>query len=438
MAADWPQSTLERETEILTGFPFKSTEYTTAGVKLLRGDNIAQGRIRWDDVKLWPEERIDEVRRYQLESYDVILAMDRPWIEAGLKYGVIYAQDLPALLVQRVARLRAGPRLDQRFLRYLIGSRQFTDHVLAVQTGSAVPHISKGQIEEFRFPLPPLRDQRGIAEILGSLDDKIALNRRTSKVLEEMARTIYKGWFIHFEPVKAKAAGATEFRGMPQEVFERLPSQFSQSEFGPVPTGWRYVPIGDLVQVVGGSTPNTKNRDFWERGEYAFCTPRDMSGLTSPVLLSTERQITQAGLDEISSGQLPRGTLLLSSRAPIGYLAIAEMPVSVNQGIIAMATGRIPNTYVFFWTESNMNIIKSRAGGSTFAEINKQHFRPIPALRPDERTLSAFGDLSRSLFDLITSNERESGLLAAIRDALQPKLMSGAMPVPSEGASDGG
>jgi type I restriction enzyme S subunit len=437
MAAEWPQSTLEHETEILTGFPFKSNEYALTGVKLLRGDNIAQGRIRWDDVKLWPVEKTAEVKRYQLEPYDVILAMDRPWIEAGLKYGVIYPQDLPALLVQRVARLRAGPRLDQRFLRYLIGSRQFTDHVLAVQTGSAVPHISKGQIEEFRFPLPPLPAQRGIADLLGSLDDKIEVNRRTSKMLEEMARAIYKGWFIQFEPVKAKAAGATEFRGMPQDVFDRLPNQFTQSEFGPVPAGWRYMPIGSLVQVVGGSTPNTKSREYWEGGEYPFCTPKDMSGLTSPVLLNTERQITQAGVDEISSGQLPRGTVVLSSRAPIGYLAVAETPVSVNQGIIAMTTQNIPNTYVFFWTEANMNIIKSRAGGSTFAEISKQHFRPIPALRPDDQTLTAFGELTGPLFDLITSNERESGLLAAIREALLPKLISGALPVPSEGAGDG-
>jgi type I restriction enzyme, S subunit len=115
---DWSNSTLKHEAEILTGFPFKSGDYADDGVKLLRGDNIAQGRIRWDGVKRWPEERIDEVLPYQLEQNDVILAMDRPWIAAGLKYGVIYEHDLPALLVQRVARLRGGPRLDQRFLRY--------------------------------------------------------------------------------------------------------------------------------------------------------------------------------------------------------------------------------------------------------------------------------------------------------------------------------
>jgi type I restriction enzyme S subunit len=190
--------------------------------------------------------------------------------------------------------------------------------------------------------------------------------------------------------------------------------------------------------VVGGATPSTSRAEFWEGGELAFCTPKDMSRLTSPVLLDTERHITLAGVEQISSGQLPVGTVLLSSRAPIGYLAIAEMSVSVNQGIIAMKSRNIPSPYLLFWTASNMDAIEARAGGSTFAEINKQNFRPIPALRPDERTLAAFGDITLPLFDLIVSNQRESVSLTSLRDTLLPNLISGGMRlVDSEGAADG-
>ena len=126
--------------------------------------------------------------------------MDRPWIEAGLKYSLVREPDLPALLVQRVARLRGCERLDTRFLYYVIGCRDFTQYVISVQTGTAVPHISAQQIKEFTFPLPPLSEQRVIAHILGTLDDKIELNRRMNETLEAMARALFKSWFVRFRP----------------------------------------------------------------------------------------------------------------------------------------------------------------------------------------------------------------------------------------------
>ncbi|MBK7706843.1 MAG: restriction endonuclease subunit S [Acidobacteria bacterium] len=114
----------------------------------------------------------DEYKLYELREGDVVLAMDRPWIEAGLKYASNSGIDLPCLLVQRTARLGGGPKLDNRFLRYLIGSREFTQHIHAITTGTAVPHISGKQIKDFKFTLPPLAVQKSIASVLGALDDK--------------------------------------------------------------------------------------------------------------------------------------------------------------------------------------------------------------------------------------------------------------------------
>jgi type I restriction enzyme S subunit len=306
-----------------------------------------------------------------------------------------------------------------------------------MDVGSANPTLNRNHIHPIAVRWPPYRQQEAIADILGKFDDKITLNLQVNESLEKIARAVFRAWFIDFLPVRAKIGGEGGFRGMPQEVFDRLPVRFVDSEIGPIPASWDCIPIGDLVEVVGGNTPSTKTPEFWG-GENAFCTPKDMSRLTSPVLVDTERKITQQGVDTISSGQLPVGTVLLSSRAPIGYLAIAETPVSVNQGIIAMRPGITPNIYILLWTESNMEAIKARAGGSTFAEISKQSFRPIPALRPDERTLAAFGDVTRSLFDLIAANLRESAVLGAIRDGLLPKLISGRMNLPgSEGVDNG-
>ena len=154
---------LGKEVDLFTGFPFKSEEYTdTAGaIRLVRGDNVVQGRLRWESVKCWPSHMLDGLDDYQLQKGDVVLAMDRPWIEAGLKYAWIADHDLPCLLVQRVARLRSnGVGIGTGYARLLIGSQEFTQYVLAIQTGTAVPHISGTQIKSFEFVLPSAKDRR--------------------------------------------------------------------------------------------------------------------------------------------------------------------------------------------------------------------------------------------------------------------------------------
>lgn len=168
------ESTLGTEIDILCGFPFKSAQYTKdkTDVRLLRGDNIAQGSLRWDDVKCWPAEDADEYERYALCASDVVLAMDRPWVKAGLKRAQLAPEDLPCLLVQRTARLRGNRNLLNRFLFYLISSNSFTRHILGVQTGIGVPHISAQQIKDFRFFIPPVKAQLNIANQLDALSEE--------------------------------------------------------------------------------------------------------------------------------------------------------------------------------------------------------------------------------------------------------------------------
>jgi type I restriction enzyme S subunit len=170
----WLDTKLGEEIDLLAGFAFKSAQYTNSdnSVRLLRGDNIVQGSLRWDDVKKWPASDTSEYRRYSLSEGDVVLAMDRPWVKAGLKRAMLSSSDLPCLLVQRTARLRCGPRLANRFLMYLLGSAEFTHHILGVQTGIGVPHISGQQIQDFAFSRPSLADQSRIADNLDCLRDE--------------------------------------------------------------------------------------------------------------------------------------------------------------------------------------------------------------------------------------------------------------------------
>jgi type I restriction enzyme S subunit len=273
-----------------------------------------------------------------------------------------------------------------------------------------------------------ISEQRAIAHILGTLDDKIELNRRMSETLEAMARALFKSWFVDFDPVRAKAEGRDP--GLPQRLADLFPNRFEDSELGEIPAGWEVKTIGDLADVVGGSTPSTSKPEFWEGGGHCWATPKDLASLTSPVLLDTERRVTDAGLAQISSGLLPAGTVLLSSRAPIGYLAIAETPLAINQGFIGMKPkGSVSNVFLLFWARSAHEEILSRANGSTFLEISKSNFRPIPVARPTEAVFDAFESLVNPLHQRVVGNVRESRSLAGARDTLLTRLISGKLRV---------
>jgi len=315
---------------------------------------------------------------------------------------------------------------DYRFVFYqLLHARS---QLKNLATGAAQQNLSGALIRSLRFPYPPISEQRAIAHILGTLDDKIELNRRMSETLEAMARALFKSWFVDFDPVRAKAEGRDP--GLPKPLADLFPARLVDSELGEIPEGWEIKPIGDLAEVVGGSTPKTDRAEYWEGGTHPWVTPKDLSRLAMPVLLDTERKITDAGLAQVSSGLLPRGTVLLSSRAPIGYLAIAEVPIAVNQGFIAMKPRLgISNLFLLRWAREAHDEIVSHANGSTFLEISKSSFRLIPAVAPTAPIMQAFDRISRPMFLKVVEHEREVRVLATLRDTLLPKLIAGELRV---------
>ncbi len=428
-AEEWPTVRLGDAVDLLTGFPFKSDGYVSdpAAPRLLRGDNIAQGRLRWDGAKRWPAETAPPMAKFRLHEGDVVLAMDRPWIEAGLKFASVQREDLPALLVQRVARFRGGEGLDTRFLKYVIGCRDFSDYVLSVQTGTAVPHISARQIEDYEFDLPPLAEQTAVAHILGTLDDKIELNRRMNATLEAMARALFRSWFVDFEPVRAKMEGRDT--GLPKEIADLFPDRMVDSELGEVPEEWAVGVLDDAVELLNGGTPRTSVERFWNGG-IPWYTAKDAPAPHDVFAVETERTITQAGVDNSATVVLPSGTTIISARGSVGRLACLGRPMAMNQTCYGIrGAGGYGDFFTYWLVRGTVEELRSRTHGTIFDTITRQTFALVNSALPPLSIVGAFESVVLPIMERILSNLNQSVAIAALRDTLLPRLVSGELRV---------
>ena len=427
---EWPIVTIEDLAEKVAMGPFgssiKVSTFVPRGVPIISGQHLHG--IRVDDspgFNFITAEHAHRLRNANVQRGDVVLT------HRGTIGQVSYIPEDSHFDRYIVSQSQFYIRCDRaraigEFVALYLTSPQGQHQLLANTSQVGVPSIAQPvtYLRTLGIPLPPLLEQRAIAHILGTLDDKIELNRRMNETLEAMARALFKSWFVDFDPVRAKMKGQDP--GLPEDIAGLFPDRLVDSEMGKIPEGWEVAQIGDEVDAVGGSTPSTKEPSYWDQGGLYWATPKDLSKLSSPVLLDTTRKITDAGLRKISSRTLPVGTVLLSSRAPIGYLAIAEIPTAVNQGFIAMrCERRLPNLYVLYWCEQNIGYIRDIAGGSTFAEISKKTFRTVSVLVPPEALLGLYERLCGPLYNQIVARMKEVTTLAILRDTLLPRLMSG-------------
>ena len=482
MSSNWPLVQLSELISIKHGFAFKGeffSDTSTDTVLVTPGNFAIGGGFKAEKLKFYNGPIPVE---YKLEADDLIVTMTDLSKQADtLGYSALVPEHSGRLYLhnQRIGLVDIkSQELDKLYLYFLMRSREYRHHVVSSATGSTVKHTSPSKITSFQFHLPPLEIQKNIGRSLKHLEDKAAINHKIKQTLEQMAQAIFKSWFVDFEPVKAKisaleaggseedallaamrviagdaqgcanAAGGrmpgaakgdklTRLQAEQPEQYAELrataelfPSAMQEIELGEIPEGWNVSQIGDEVTVVGGGTPSTKNPDFWESGEINWTSPKDLSNLADKVLVETERKVTEAGLAKISSGLLPVDTVLMSSRAPVGYLALAKIPVAVNQGYIAMKCEKaLSPEFVIQWCAAHMDEIKSRASGTTFAEISKKNFKIIPVVMPSEPLISAYSKQVSSLYNAIENNVRESDSLASLRDTLLPRLLSGELSV---------
>jgi type I restriction enzyme S subunit len=361
---------------------------TIDGVPIIRVQNLADGTLDTSDVMRVAPEIAAKYRRTCLRGGELLLSL-----VGSVGSSVIAPPEIAGWNTARaVAVVPLRPGVDARYVRFCLRSAPL-QHLMEVWCNTTVQAtLNLADVSRLPIPMPTQREREAIVEALGALDDKIELNQQMNRALEHLLAVLFRSWFVDFDPVVAKAAGRQPVHLRP-ELAALFPAHWQDSPLGPIPHGWRVANIGDVVTVVGGSTPSTNEPKFWN-GNIAWATPRDLAALTDPVLIATARQITAAGLNQIGSGLLPKGAVLLSSRAPIGYTAIADIPVAVNQGFIALiCDGPLPNYYVIEWVRENMDTIEGNANGTTFMEISKKNFRPIPAVVPPPPVVEKFVEI---------------------------------------------
>lgn len=424
---------------------------------------LGNSNVRWGefDFSNLAEMKFEDTEheRYSLKKGDLVVC-------EGGEPGrcAIWEDEIPNMKIQKALhRIRTLPGLVAEYLYYWFLWSGKIGSLEPYFTGTTIKHLTGRSLADLNITLPPVKYQEKCALVLNSLDRKITHNKKINLTLEQMAQALFKSWFVDFEPVKAKmavleAGGSSEdatlaamtaISGKDADalaVFERehseqyaelkataelFPSAMQESDLGGIPEGWILSEIGEQIDIAGGATPSTKEPEFWDNGDIHWTTPKDLSNVKDRILLDTERKITKSGLGKISSGLLPVNTVLMSSRAPVGYLAIAKIPVAINQGYIAMKCNKeLSPEFVLQWCSANMAEIVSRASGTTFAEISKKNFNPIPLVKPQVEIVRNYTKQASVIYSLIENNIREIKSLTQLRDTLLPKLLSGEITLP--------
>ncbi|MCR9257688.1 MAG: restriction endonuclease subunit S [Alphaproteobacteria bacterium] len=294
---------------------------------------------------------------------------------------------------------------DKSFMFYKLGLEPLKERL---NTGAAQAQITIENLKPYRVKIPDLPTQKRIASILSAYDGLIENNRRRIALLEQAARLLYREWFVHF----------------------RFPGHETASFVDGLPEGWIDLTFDNVCQTIGGGTPSTKVSAYWDEGEVSWVTPTDVTRNDCLALLESEKKITLEGLKKSSAKMLPPYTILMTSRASVGFFGIFDKEVCTNQGFINI----IPNEervryYLLLNLLNRVEEIRSHAGGSTYAEISKSKFRNLQVVRPDNETLEAFHLKAKPLFDQVRLLKRSIQRLSNARDLLLPRLMDGRLSV---------
>ena len=318
-------------------------------------------------------------------------------------------------------------KCDVRFVEYSFRLLRAKIQQENVGTGSVQDNINLQTLDELRFPVPALPEQRAIAHILGTLDDKIELNRQMNQTLEEMARAIFQDWFVDFGPVRAKLEGREPY--LPRELWDLFPERLVESELGEVPEGWGVGVLTDSIEILSGGTPKTSVSAYWD-GDIPWYTAKDASALSDIFASNTERSITQAGIDNSSTKVLPARTIVITARGTVGRLACLGVPMAMNQTCYGIRGAEgYPDFFTYWSVRNTVSDLQARTHGTIFDTITRETFKIAETVLVPTNAARAFESVVNPAMHRILMNLNESLSLTTQRDTLLPKLIPRAIKI---------
>ena len=324
--------------------------------------------------------------------------------------------------------VRAKDGVDQGFLFYRMASQEFVDKSMGASTGTRMPRADWGYLSNWEIPLPPLAEQKAIAQILGALDDKIELNRRMNATLEAMARALFQSWFVDFDPVRAKLDGRQP-AGLDDATAALFPSHFQDSPLGHIPKGWEVGSILRQADLLSGGTPKTDVPAYWN-GDVPWASAKDISQCGEAFLVSTERMITKLGVDESSTKIIPElATVVVARGATTGRLTMFGHSMAMNQTCYGLRSKVGAPFSLYCHARQFIERLVQGGHGSIFDTITTSTFEATDVLLAPKEVLLAFDKQVTPLFRQVRANLHQFHTLATLRDTLLPKLLSGELSV---------
>ena len=416
MAGRWSTISLREAHVTLIDCDHRTPPASDVGYPYVAIPQLRNGRIELSGVRRISREHFtDWTRKAKPIANDIVLSRRcNPGETAFVPPGLEFA------LGQYLVLLRAdGVKVYPPFLRWLVRGPEWWEQIgKFLNVGAVFDSLRCADVPKFELRIPPLPEQRAIAHILGTLDDKIELNRRMSETLEAMARALFESWFVDFDPVLAKVEGRNP--GLPKHVADLFPNSFEDSELGEIPTGWRLGTVDDEFHLTMGQSPpgETYNEAGLGFPFYQGCTDFGFRFPTRRIYCTAPTRLGKAG------------DTLVSVRAPVGDINMATERCAIGRGVAAVRHKSGSRSYSYRFMKSIKEVFaRFEAEGTVFGSIGKRDFHAIACVNPPRELVLAYEVRVSPVDDRVEVNERDARTLAALRDALLPNLISGELRV---------
>lgn len=424
MAGEWPVVRLEEVCETITDGAHQSPKDCPGGLPMASVKDMARWGIDVKSSRMISHKDFDDLVRNgcQPQIGDVLIAKDGA---TCLDTVCEFKQSDKIVLLSSIAILRPSRQLHSGYLRYYLDSAETRAMLKSgYVSGSAIPRVVLKDFRRAPIPLPSLPEQKAIAHILGTLDDKIELNRRMNATLEEMARALFQSWFVDFDPVRAKLDGRQPV-GLDGPTTALFPAHFQESLLGHIPHGWEVCSLADKIELLSGGTPKTGESDYWG-GDIPWFSVKDAPTETDVWVIHTEKSVTKLGISNSAAQIFPEKTTIITARGTVGKLALTGTPMAMNQSCYGVRgiTG-YGDYFTYYSLRAATAQLQQRTHGTVFDTITRQTFETLDCVFPPPKLSAAFDLVVEPLLEKIRANLHQSRTLSTLRDTLLPKLLSG-------------